>query len=92
MTLSYHRVDPAWRWERGYRVHGLWDRSGRQVGRVGLSPRGPWPTIYTWLLWREPVDDPSEGEIVLSGESSSLREAKRAVEAAQLSPRHRRAT
>ena len=63
-------------WERGHRVHGFWADTPRlpmRVGHVSLSPRGLPPVRYSWELDAVPEE---------RGEESSLRAAKRRVEAA----------
>lgn len=62
----------ALHWEHGYRCHGLWTKSNRRVGVVGIGPRGTWTKAdgYTWQ-----VDSPRE-----EGTAPSLRKAKAEVE------------
>jgi hypothetical protein len=58
------------RWERGYRVHGLWFKDPNQrVGRVGLTPPGH-PVVYSWGLDAVPE---------AYGECRTLAAAKRRV-------------
>lgn len=70
MSEHSEPVEPP-RWEHGFRCHGFWSGTDR-LGHVGLSPRG-FPVVYTWAL----DEVPSE-----TGESFTLRAAKRRVEAA----------
>jgi hypothetical protein len=63
------RITPAW--ERGYYSHGYW-RGNVKLGTVKLAPRAEWDGIYRWEAGS------------LAGETTSLEEAKRAVEAAAL--------
>jgi hypothetical protein len=66
-------------WEHGYRCHGYWLEDPRQrVGHVGLTPPG-YPLVYSWAI------DATEDRDDLSpcrGECTTLRAAKRKVEAA----------
>ena len=60
-------------WQHGYRCHGYWLDNNR-VGFIGLSPRvGNIPVFYSWSLDRVPAE---------TGKCSTLRSAKRRVEAA----------
>lgn len=57
-------------WQHGYRCHGYWIE-GQRVGFVGLTPRG-YSVSYSWGLDAAPLTH---------GQASTLRAAKRRVEA-----------
>lgn len=71
-------------WEHGYRCHGYWlDDMGpghrQRMGHVGLSPQIVRPTVYSWAI------DATENRDDMTpcrGECTTLRAAKRKVEAA----------
>lgn len=55
-------------WERGYQSHGYWQGKDR-LGTVRLGERGQWDGVYRWQAGTR------------AGETKTLAEAKRAVEA-----------
>jgi hypothetical protein len=62
-------------WQRGYRRHGLWDAAAKvRLGTVGLGPAGWHDGAYRWS-----ATGPDGRE--RSGEETSLKAAKRKVEA-----------
>lgn len=75
MLFPHERPDvylPRPAWEHGYRAHGYWVGAHR-VGLVGLTPPRIRPVTYSWSL------DAVKEE---HGECTTLRAAKRRVEAA----------
>lgn len=58
-------------WERGYFQHGYWSGKKR-LGTVRLGPKGEWDGIYRWEAGNH------------AGETTTLKEAKQAVEQAVL--------
>lgn len=58
-------------WERGYLSHGYWLGKER-LGIVRLGPKKEWDGIYRWQVADQ------------AGETTTLEEAKRAVEQAAL--------
>lgn len=58
-------------WERGYFQYGYW--LGKQrIGVVRLGPKGEWDGVYRWQAGTR------------AGESTTLKDAKQAVEQAVL--------
>ena len=58
-------------WERGYFQHGYW-RGKERLGAVRLGPKGEWDGIYRWEAGHR------------AGETTTLKDAKQAVEQAVL--------
>lgn len=66
-------------WEHGMRCHGLWSGLER-VAIIVLTPRLPGhPTVYRWSIGLQKA----------TGETTTLRQAKREVEQALIEPNAR---
>jgi len=61
------RKKPKPSWERGYFQHGYW-LGKKRLGTVKLGPKGEWDGVYRWAAGNH------------AGESTTLKDAKQAVE------------